>query len=220
VWRGRDWLVSRDLARFLAPFAGCFLLPNLLQLSPWLWDNIKFLFFAQVAATPLLALLVVALWRYRKWGARVGSVILLVSLTLAGGLDVTRMATRQVAQRIFDSSAVRFAEMLAETTPPHAVVLRAPTYNHAALLAGRLSPLGYAGHIWSQGLDKGQRDQDIAAIYRGAPDATARLRRLGVDFLVVGPQERAELQVNEAFVSSLPLLGEMDGYRLYRIPGR
>ena len=220
VWRDRDWLVSRDLARFLAPFAGCFLVPNLLQLSPWLWDNIKFLFFAQVAATPLLALLVVTLWRYRKWGARAASVILLVSLTLAGALDVTRMATRQAAQRIFDAPAIRFADMLAETTPPHAVVLRLPTYNHAALLGGRLAPLGFEGHIWSQGLDKGMRDQDVAAIYRGAPDATARLRRLGVDFLVVGPQERAELQVNEAFVSSLPLLREMDGYRLYRIPGR
>jgi hypothetical protein len=220
VWRGRDWLVSRDLARFLAPFAGCFLVPNLFQLSPWLWDNIKFLFFAHVAATPLLALLIVALWRFRKWGARPASVVLFVSLTLAGALDVTRMVTRQTALRIFDSSAIRFAELLAEETPPHAVILRLPTYNHATLLAGRLAPLGFAGHIWSQGLDQGMRDQDVAAIYRGAPDAFARLRRLGVDFLVVGPQERAELQVNDAFVTSLPLVGEMDGYRLYRVRGR
>jgi hypothetical protein len=220
VWRESEWLVSRDLARFLAPFAGCFLLPNLLQLSPWLWDNIKFLFFAHVAATPLLALLIVKLWRFRRWGARAASVVLLVSLTLAGALDVTRMTTRQGAQRIFDASTMRFAEMLAENTPPRAVILRAPTYNHAALLAGRLSPLGYAGHVWSQGMDKGTREQDVAAIYRGAPDARARLSRLHVDYLVVGPQERAELQVNEAFVGSLPLVGEMDGYRLYRVRNR
>jgi hypothetical protein len=142
-----------------------------------------------------------------------------VSLTLAGALDVTRMVTRQAEQRVFDSSSSKFAEMLAQTTPPHAVILRLPTYNHPTLLAGRLAPLGYVGHIWSQGLDKGTREEDVAAIYRGAPDAGMRLRRLGADFLVVGPQERAELQVNEAFVASLPLVGEMDGYRLYRVRG-
>ena len=217
VWREREWLVPRDLARFLLPFAGCFILPNLLQLSPWLWDNIKFLFFAYVAATPVLALLIVRLWRYRKRGARAASVVLLVSLTLAGALDVTRMVTRQAEQRVFDSSSIKFAEMLAQETPPHAVILRLPTYNHPTLLAGRLTPLGYVGHIWSQGLDKGTREEDVAAIYRGAPDAGMRLRRLGADFLVVGPQERAELHVNEAFVASLPFVGEVDGYRLYRV---
>jgi hypothetical protein len=220
VWRNHGWLVPRDLARFLAPFAGCFIIPNVLQLSPWLWDNIKFLYFAQVAATPVLALLVVALWRRRRCGLRAIGVALFVSLTLAGALDVTRIVTREKAQRIFDAAGMRFAQMLAQNTPPHAVVLRQMTYNHPALLAGRLAPLGWPAHIWSHGLAAGTREQDVRAVYSGASDAFERLRRLRVDYVVVGPGERAEMPVNDAFFATLPLVGEVDGYRLYRVTGR
>jgi hypothetical protein len=220
LWRDREWLVPRDMALLVAPFAGCFVIPNLLQLSPWIWDNIKFLFFAHLAAAPLVALLIVWLWRCRVWGARVAAIILLVSLTLAGALDVTRVVARQGQQRIFDLPGAQFAEWLNERTEPRAVILRAPTYNHAVLLAGRRSPLGYPGHIWSQGMDQGTREEDVAMIYRGVPDATERLRRLGADFVVFGPDERSTLQVDQAFLATLPLVGEVDGYRLYRVRER
>jgi hypothetical protein len=214
LWRGRTPLVPRDLARFLAPFAGCFIIPNLFKLSPWYWDNIKFLFFAHVAATPLVALLLARLWRIRACAT---SVLLLVTMTLAGALDVARAVTRADAACVFDASGMEFARMLARRTPPGSVVLRIPMQNHPALLAGRLTPLGDEVRVRSHGFDPGTRASDLAGVYLGWPDARERVRRLGVDFIVLGPQERRQLAVSEAFLGSLPLVAEADGYRIYRV---
>lgn len=220
VWRGRQPVVRRDLAIFLLPFAGCFIVPNLLRLAPWIWDNIKFLFYWYVASTPVLALLVVRLWRRREAWTRYVAAVLLLSMTLAGALDVWRVVTRQLAQRIFDAPSAVFAQAVRESTAPRAVILRMPTYNHAVLLSGRRSYLGYTGHIVSQGLDPGDREGVIQAAYLAYPDALERARAAGVEYVVVGPMERAGLTVREAELGSLTQVASAHDYRLLRITAR
>jgi hypothetical protein len=220
VWRGREPIVPRRLALFLLPFAGLFIVPNLLRLAPWMWDNIKFLFYWYLASTPILALLLVRLWRRPAAWAKALAVLTGVSLTLAGALDVWRVVSRQSAQRIFDKPGMAFARLVIENTAPRAVIVRQPTYNHPVLLTGRRSYLGYAGHLYSQGLDPGRREQDVDGLYRGLPGSIERMRSAGVDYVVVGPMERSGYPVNDELMSSLPLVGEMNGFRLYRIPGR
>jgi hypothetical protein len=220
AWRGREPVVRRDLALLLLPFAGCFIVPNFLRLAPWIWDNIKFLFYWYVASTPVLALLVVRLWRRREPWTGLAAAILFLSMTLAGGLDVWRVTSRQFAQRIFDAPSIAFARTVRENTPPRAVILRLPTHNHAVLLTGRRSYLGYTGHIFSQGLDPGQRETTIQALYRGSPEAIEVARAAGVEYVVVGPMERSALTVREAALDSLPQVASAHDYRLLRIPER
>ncbi|HEX8921715.1 MAG TPA: hypothetical protein VF766_09570, partial [Pyrinomonadaceae bacterium] len=38
---GQKFLVSRRLLLFYLPFTLCFIIPNLIKLAPWVWDNIK-----------------------------------------------------------------------------------------------------------------------------------------------------------------------------------
>jgi hypothetical protein len=219
LWRGRKPVVPRRLAAFLLPFAGFLVVPNVLRLAPWIWDNIKFLFYGYVALTPLLALLLLRLWRRRAFWARPVAVGLGLSLTLAGALDVWRVFTRQQAQQIFDAPGVAFARLVIEVTPPAAVVARLPTYNHPILLTGRRSYLGYLGHLSSQGLDPNARERDIDDFYRGLPGALERLRAGGVEYAVVGPMERSAYSLNEGVFASLPQVASLDGTRLLRISG-
>jgi hypothetical protein len=79
--------------------------------------------------------------------------------------------------------------------------------------------LGYPGHIGSQGLDAEARDDEVRRIYAGAPDAVDLIRRRGVGYVVVGPQERAHLVVNDAFLARWPVVLEAGGHRLYRVSG-
>ena len=44
LWRGKDYLVSRRLLLFYLPFTLCFIIPNVVKLAPWIWDNVKVLF--------------------------------------------------------------------------------------------------------------------------------------------------------------------------------
>jgi hypothetical protein len=190
---------------------------NFFKLSPWIWDNIKVLYYWYVASAPLVALALMSLWRRGKaW--RVACISLFVSLTLAGGLDVCRALSETSEQRIFDANGIAFAEFIKRETPPRALVLNAPTYNHPIFLTGRRSLMGYAGHLWSHGIDYASREAEVRRIYAGAPDASALLASYGVEYAVVGPLERAALPVNEAFFERYQKVGETaGGYRLYKI---
>jgi hypothetical protein len=214
-WR-RDGgrLVPGQLARFYVPFALCFVVPNLLQLSPWVWDNIKFLVYWLVASTPLVAALLAHWWR-RGGAWRLAAIPALALLTMAGALDLWRVVSRAERHVIFDADSVEFADRLRETTPPRALVLHVPTYRAPVFLAGRRSLLGYPGHIWSQGLDAGTREADIARMYGGGPGA-AELRRLyGVDYVMYGPEEAAAFPGGEP--PAAPLVLETTRYRLYDV---
>lgn len=211
------WRLRREqVLRFYAPFLLLFVVPNVLRLSPWIWDNIKFLFFWHVASLPLVAGLLARLWRRRgitRWCAAG----LAGSLLLSGGLDVWRVASRQIAREIFDAEAVAFAAGPLRATPPRALILHAPTYNSPVYLAGRRSLLGYPGHIWSQGLDAGAREEEIVRIYAGGEGAEALVARYGVDYMLLGPQERSSLPVNDAFLARYGTVAEAGGYRLLKI---
>ena len=75
--------------------------------------------------------------------------------------------------------------------------------------------MGYLGHVGSHGIDYSERERDIRMIYAGAPDAESLLKKYGVEYAVVSPQERSML--NEQFFSRFQEVGEIGEYRLYKI---
>lgn len=209
--------VTRRALLFYLPFVLCFIVPNVMRLSPWVWDNIKVLFYWYVASAPLVALLVVNLWRKGK-GVRVAACALAVALMLAGTLDVWRAISNTARVAIFDRSALQFAEVVRRQTEPQARILTAPIHNHPVLLTGRRSLFGYPGHLWTHGLPYIEREADMHRIYAGTPDAMRLLAQYDINYVVVGASERLSLPVvNEAFFARFPKVGEIGGYRLYQI---
>jgi hypothetical protein len=217
AWRSGGRLVPAPLARFYLPFAMCFVAPNLLRLSPWIWDNIKFLFLWWVASAPLVAAL---LARWLRAGAlpRAAGALLLLAAVLAGALDVWRVALPVRSYVLFDPDALAVADQITQVTPPRAVILHAPAYDSPVPLSGRRSVLGYEGHIWSQGLDQGRRAEFLKHVYEGGGGAEAWLRELGAGYVFVGPQERRAYRLDETFLGTLPLVIDHPTYELRRLP--
>ena len=56
LWKSEDYLVPRKLLFFYLPFTLCFIIPNLVKLAPWIWDNVKILFYWWLASAPIVAL--------------------------------------------------------------------------------------------------------------------------------------------------------------------
>lgn len=217
LWRGeKKRLVSRRLLLFLLPFSLCFIIPNVLKLAPWIWDNIKVLFYWWVASAPLVAILLARLWR-KGPALRFLALVLFGCIALAGALDVGAIVLRSNKFQVFDSSGVGFAELVKEKTEPRALIIHAPVHNHPVFLTGRRSLMGYPGHIWTHGLDYTQRESEIRRIYAGGSDAPLLLNKYGVQYAVVGPHERDLLTVNDQFFSRFQVIGEVGGYRLYKI---
>jgi hypothetical protein len=216
LWRGRKPVVADRLLRFYAPFALCFLVPNLVRLSPWIWDNIKFMVWWHITSAVLIALLLSRLWRLGGW-ARATSAALFVFLTLSGGLDLWRAASDKIVLPVIPPEGEAFAADIRAKTPPRAMILHAPTYNSEVYLTGRRTVFGYPGHVWSQGLDAGTREEDLKKMYGGHPEAREHLARYEVDFLVVGPREKAMDGFDEDSRRAFDLVVERGPYRLYRV---
>lgn len=216
LWRGRRAPVPARLVRLYLPFIACFLVPNVVRLAPWIWDNMKVLVYWHVASMPLVALVLVRLWRGSRVH-RVAAAALVILLTAAGALDLWRVVSHAAEHRVFTREGMVFADLVRDTVPPDSLVLHAPTYNHPVFLAGRRSLMGYPGHLWSHGVDYRARQGDIERIYAGDPDAPRLLERYGVAYIVVGPLERDLLNVNDAFVARFPAAGRVGLYTLLQV---
>jgi len=215
-WRGSHPLLSKRILIFYLPFGFCFIIPNMVKLAPWIWDNIKILFYWHVVSALIVALLLARLWRARLWWRSL-VVVLFVSMTLAGALDVWRIVSRASEFLLFDVSKTEFARMIEETVPPRSVILHAPTYNHAVRLTGRLSFMGFEGHLWTHGLKYESRDDALRRIYSAPHDGRELLRREQIDYIVAGPEERELMPKGDWFATEYGLAGESGEYRLYKV---
>lgn len=212
----KKYLVRPRLLHYYLPFLLCLIVPNLVKLAPWPWDNIKILIYWYLASLPFVAL-VLAFW-YRKnavW--RTAAFIFFLALVLAGALDIWRAIGGTTSYKEFDRDQTNFAAEIRQRTPARALVLYAPTFNSPVLLTGRRSLLGYPGWAWSRGLDYTEREKQIRRIYRGSPDAADLMRREHIDYVMIGPLERGSMSANEAFFSHYVKIAEYGAYHLYKV---
>ena len=215
LWPART-IITRRVLLFYLPFTLCFIIPNVIKLAPWVWDNIKVLFYWWVASAPLVAMLLARLWR-RGGLLRPLAVVLFICVTLAGALDIASIVLNPRTFQVFDSRGTQFAELVKQQTDPRALVVHAPVHNTPIFLTGRRSLLGYPGHIWTHGLDFVEREREIKSLYAGAPGADSLIRKYGIGYAVVGPHERNIGPVNDQFFSRFSKVGEIGEYRLYKI---
>ncbi len=216
LWKTDRYLVSRRLMLFYLPFTLCFIVPNMIKFAPWIWDNIKILFYWWIASAPIVALLLAYLWEGSLTNRAI-AVALLVSLTLSVALDVSQLLFRIGEYQEFDRAGVAFAELVKQHTAPQAMILHAPVHNTPRFLSGRRSLMGYPGHIWTHGIDSGLRETEIKRIYSGSFDARALLAKYHVDYVVVDPQERSVLQVNDGFFKEFNEVATVGEYHLYKV---
>jgi hypothetical protein len=217
LMKDNGYFVPRRLLVFYLPFTLCFIVPNFVKMAPWIWDNIKVLFYWWVASAPIVALFLAKLWRHGGTFRRVVAVVLFVCVTFAGALDVAGIALRSVKYQVFDSAGMSFAELVKERTPPRALIIHAPVHNTPVFLTGRRSLMGYPGHIWTHGLEFMRREGEVKRIYLGAPDANQLINDFGIDYAVIGPHERMIAPVNENYFSRFEKVGEVGEYKLYKI---
>lgn len=216
LWPSKPRLVSRSLLLVSIAFVAWFIVPNVMKLAPWVWDNIKVLFYWFVGFVPLVALVTSRLLRGgRAW--KVAGAGALLAMTLSGGLDAWRVLSGQTVYGEFDRDGIALAAVIREDTPASALMLNAPTWNAPVFLSGRRSLLGYVGHAWSRGLPYAEREADIMRIYAGEADALQLISSYGIDYIVVSPVERNNLKVNDAFFEQFTKVGQVGEYTLYEV---
>jgi hypothetical protein len=123
------------------------------------------------------------------------------------------VANGRLAHLIFDPEAIAFGQAIADVTPTGAVIAAVPAYDSPVLLSGRPGLLGYTGHIWSQGLDAGDREQHLSNFYSSGFEPTVLRQVYGVTYAVFGPSNHLA-----SVPSSLPIVARAGRYALVRLP--
>jgi len=218
---------GRSLLRlgfYVLPFLILFLLPNLVLFAPWNWDNIKILIYWFLGTTPVAALALTYLYEngHFKILSKAGFFIIMFVLTVTGGIDVFRYAIAPISGwKEFSAEEVKLANRISIETPPDAIFLNAPIFNHPVFLSGRKSLMGYSAHIWSHGYnDAHRREQDIQTMLKGKSDSIALINTYKPSYVTIGPHEK-RIGVNKVFFdTNYPCIITTENYKIYDITKR
>src|SRR3972149_2021566 len=218
---------GRSLLRlgfYVLPFLILFLLPNLVLFAPWNWDNIKILIYWFLGTTPVAALALTYLYEngHFKILSKAGFFIIMFVLTVTGGIDVFRYAIAPISGwKEFSAEEVKLANRISIETPPDAIFLNAPIFNHPVFLSGRKSLMGYPSHIWSHGYnDAHRREQDIQSMLKGKFDVISLIDTYKPSYATVGPHEK-RIGVNKKFFdTNYPCIITTENYRIYDLTKR
>jgi hypothetical protein len=194
------------LRRFLLPAWLLFLIPNLVILQPWDWDNTKWFVWWAILASMLAGLVFYQLIRRGSALAVLGLVMLSITV-FSGSLDLIRASQKDlpnVSFRLLDNDELAVADWAQAQTPPDAVFLTGWKNNHPILtLSRRAEVMGYPGWLWTWGLPyPDQRQGDVVAMYKGGADSQDLLKRYQVRYVVIGPQELTEVGANVPYYQS------------------
>ena len=186
----RSWFQTGFVTWF-TPMWLWFLVPNVIVLQPWDWDNTKFFIFWALLGSIVVGGVLSRMFQ-RGLGSAIVATALLAVLVLAGALDLTRASDYSVSANQFtDTRGLDVAGWVRGHTSPNAVFAVAPEHNSPIpTLAGRRVLIGYPGWLWTYGLpDYVQKGDDDKRILKGDPSAADLVTKYGVDYVMIGPQE-------------------------------
>jgi hypothetical protein len=142
-------------------------------------------------------------------------------MTLSGSLENLEQLLGGDRQRLLTREEVGLAETVRRVTEPHAIFATGLQHNHPIpMLSGRRVLMSFPGWMWSQGEDTTQRERDLRAILTLAPTAKDLMARYGVDFVVIGPNEKEELSADlEGYRRAFPTTVKTDSYDVFDVRG-
>jgi hypothetical protein len=214
------WLPTR-FAKWYAPMWLWFLVPSVVILQPWDWDNTKFFIFWALLGSIVVGGFLAAMFK-RGPGPAVVAAACIVVLGLSGALDLARASDFSVSGIQFtDARGLQVADWVRQNTSPDALFAISDRHdNPIPTLAGRRVLVGYPGWLWTYGLgDFTQKGLDQALILRGDPSTPELVRKYGVDYVLIGPQEIAVGASRSYWDQHGSLVYNNGEYAVYRVTG-
>jgi len=216
VWRDKQ--VAKEIKRPFLAWQGLFLIPNFLVFQPWDYDNSKFFQWWYILSIPL-----VIYWldmRLKSKGKKAVLVLVIWLMTFSGSLDVWKaLLVKENRIMMADAKALRLVEFVKGKTAARSVWLTGGGHlNPVAMLGGRRILKGFSGWLWSYGLDYGQREADVKKMYEGGEMIKGLLENYGVNYVLIGPDEKGEFMVEDGFyVNNHELVYSQDSYQVFKV---
>lgn len=222
VLRRREWdPFPAGAWPILLGLLSIFVVANVIAFQPWGWDNHKILVYFFLAAVLVVTPLLMWAWRTRSVLLRGLVIAAVVAFTLSGVLEDVGTLLGQSRYRMLDAEQVALAAQVRQKTDPDDIfVTGMQNHDPVAMLTGRRIVVGFRDWLWTEGIPYEARQEEVRSIYRFDQGTEEVLARYGVDYVVIGPDERSSLGADEeAFRARYPLAFETPAYRVYAVGG-
>lgn len=179
---------KRESLMILLPAIGFFVLLFFVMFSPWEWDNTKLFVWCYLLMLPPLQKY---LEEWHPTIRRCCYMILFVPsvFVLSDALSASNRGVEVLRYEEFDPVCRALRNL-----PAAARVAAAPVYNHPVALCGHKLVEGYAGQLWSHGIDYAPVEHQLTDLMMGAADWRKRAREIGADYLFWGSREQSKFK--------------------------
>ena len=195
---------------------------ELIQFQTNEYDNNKLFYVAFMLMLPIAAQYLVMLFDRLKGvrGRYLFAALFIAASTCSGVMSVARECVSDY--QLYGRSEVGAAAWAKENAPEHAVFLTGTQHNNAiACLAGGRLVCGTPTFLYYHGVDYARRMEDARAMFENPEQSLDLFGEYGVDYIVIGGNERANYDVDEDAIAALwPLAWDGDGVRLYAVSDR
>lgn len=193
-----------------------FLIPNILLLTPWVWDMYKFFIFAWVPIAVLAGAMLAKTRRLIVFG------IVLLCVITSASVIIYNVGTNYPAMSWAEYNAGMW---IRNNTPQNSVFL---TYQSiqcpVTMVAGRLRVDSYVYWPYGHGIPLDQirqRDNDVKTAYTGTPaQLQAVIAKYNVSYIYVGNDEHYNFPNCNALFNSISWLKEVyntDNLQVYQV---
>ena len=199
---------------FVLPAAGIFLFAIFVKTAPWGWDNTKLIVWAYFICLPFLWDLI-ARW---PWPVQIATCLVLFT---SGFVSLVAGMSGCAGFDIEDRTEVAAVGNAVHSLPITDRFAAFPTFNHPLLLNGRKLVLGYGGHLWTQGFDYAQVEQQLKALMLGTPDWRERARALHTRYIFWGREEKNAYGASkQPWVGTAAVVANGPWGKIYDVEGR
>jgi hypothetical protein len=182
--------------------------------APWEWDNIKLLIWPFLALTRLAWLVVDPIL------PRFSRTVIAIALFFTGFTSLMGSIDSQSSRlsEIYTNEILASTEGAIKKVPVQSVFAAATSYNHPLSYFGGIRVADYEGHLWTHGI---QADPTIIAlreVMKGEGDWLSTARKLHVDYIFWGPQERTLYgDAHRPWMDDLKNVSDVDGFEVYQV---
>jgi hypothetical protein len=179
--------------------------------APWEWDNTKILIWAYFITLPIMWNRLIRYWPLSVRAAVCFTLFISGFVSLFGGLAAGKGGYGLANRAEVDAVAVATRRL-----PVEARFAAFPTYNHPLLLNGRKVVCGYAGHLWTQGIDYTAIENKLTSLMRGEGDWMQTARDLRVRYLYWGEEEKTNYATSSRpWENKLPVVAKGNWGAIY-----
>lgn len=177
---------SKSVFTFVAFFWVLFLLGNLVQFQPQIWDNTKIFAWVYIGLTIPVVLLLARMYR-AGMGGKLVSALLVIVLLFSGALDLLHNLHREKKTfQMLSADEMNLGIAARQLIPAADSVLTPATVsNPISMIAGRSVLLGYPGWAFSYGLSYADRERDILGAFQGSQALDVVARRYGATYVYI-----------------------------------